>query len=38
MKDFLHYLKPHIPTMLYGFTIKFTGTIMDLLIPYILRL
>ncbi len=36
MKDFLHYLKPHIPTMLYGFTIKFTGTIMDLLIPYIL--
>lgn len=36
MKEFLHYVKPHIPTMLYGFTIKFTGTIMDLLIPYIL--
>lgn len=36
MKYFSQYLKPHVPTMLFGFSIKFTGTIMDLLIPYIL--
>lgn len=36
MKYVLRYVKPHIPTMMYGFTIKFTGTILDLMIPYIL--
>lgn len=36
MKYALRYVKPHIPRMIYGFTIKFTGTIMELLIPYIL--
>lgn len=36
MKYVLRYVKPHIPTMIFGFTIKFTGTILDLMIPYIL--
>ncbi len=36
MKHVMLYIKPHLPTMAYGFTIKFTGTIMELLIPYIL--
>lgn len=36
MKHVIQYVKPHLPTMAYGFTIKFTGTIMELLIPYIL--
>lgn len=36
MKYVARYLKPHVPTMMFGFMIKFTGTIMDLLIPYIL--
>ena len=36
MKYLIRYVKPHLPTMAYGFTIKFTGTIMELLIPYIL--
>ena len=36
MKHVIRYVKPHLPTMAYGFTIKFTGTIMELLIPYIL--
>ena len=36
MKYVIRYVKPHLPTMAYGFTIKFTGTIMELLIPYIL--
>ena len=36
MKYFLRYLKPHVLTMCFGFFIKFSGTIMDLLIPYIL--
>ena len=36
MKYIIRYVKPHLPTMAYGFTIKFTGTIMELLIPYIL--
>lgn len=36
MKYVSRYLKPHVPTMMFGFMIKFTGTIMDLLIPYIL--
>ncbi len=36
MKYCLRYLKPHVLTMIFGFAIKFSGTIMDLLIPYIL--
>ena len=36
MKYCLRYLKPHVLTMMFGFAIKFSGTIMDLLIPYIL--
>lgn len=36
MKYVIRYVKPHLHTMAYGFTIKFTGTIMELLIPYIL--
>lgn len=36
MKFFAGYLKPHVPTMAFGFLIKFSGTIVDLLIPYIL--
>ena len=36
LKYVIRYVKPHIPTMIFGFTIKFTGTILDLMIPYIL--
>lgn len=36
MNTVLKYLKPHIPTMCYGFCIKFVGTVTDLIIPYIL--
>lgn len=36
MNYVIRYVKPHISTMARGFTIKFTGTIMELLIPYIL--
>lgn len=36
MNYIIRYVKPHIRTMACGFTIKFTGTIMELLIPYIL--
>ena len=36
MKYVIRYVKPYLPTMAYGFSIKFTGTIMELLIPYIL--
>lgn len=36
MKRLLPYLKPHIPTMIFGTAVKFSGTIVDLLIPYIL--
>lgn len=32
----MRYLKPYFPRMGVGFIIKFTGTIMDLFIPYIL--
>lgn len=32
----MRYLKPYFPRMGVGFLIKFTGTIMDLFIPYIL--
>lgn len=36
MKHVIRYVKPHLATMCYGFTIKFSGTIIELLIPYIL--
>ena len=36
MNKFIHYLKPYIPKMSLGLLIKFFGTIMDLLIPWIL--
>lgn len=36
MRKILSYLKPYISRMLAGLTIKFTGTIMDLLLPWIL--
>jgi len=36
MKKILSYLKPFVPRMILGLTIKFTGTIMDLLLPWIL--
>lgn len=36
MKTILRYLKPHVPLMVLGLLIKFAGTIMDLLLPYIL--
>ena len=36
MKKIFYYLKPHVPRMTLGLSIKFLGTIMDLLLPYIL--
>lgn len=36
MKHVYQYLKPYIPRMSLGLTIKFLGTIMDLLLPWIL--
>ena len=36
MKTVLYYLKPYIPRMSLGLLIKFTGTVMDLLLPWIL--
>lgn len=36
MNTLRSYLKPHTLTMSIGFTVKFIGTIMDLLIPWIL--
>lgn len=36
MRRILSYLKPYLPKMLLGLLIKFTGTIMDLLLPWIL--
>lgn len=36
MKTVFSYLRPYVPRMLLGLVIKFTGTIMDLLIPWIL--
>ena len=32
----LHYIKPHWKQMTFGMTIKLIGTVMDLLLPYIL--
>lgn len=36
MKKVLFYLKPYIPRMSLGLVIKFIGTVMDLLLPWIL--
>ena len=36
MKDILKYLKPYVFNMIVGLTIKFTGTIVELAIPWIL--
>lgn len=36
MKTIIKYLQPHFPRMAVGFVIKFFGTVMDLLLPYIL--
>ena len=36
MKILFGYLKPQVPRMVLGFIIKFTGTIMDLFLPWIL--
>lgn len=36
MKLIYDYMKPHFARMAVGFVIKFTGTIMDLLLPWIL--
>ena len=37
MKFLIKYLRPHIPIMIFGLAIKIVGTLMDLLIPYILE-
>lgn len=36
MKKIFYYLKPYVPRMILGVTIKFVGTIMDLFLPWIL--
>ena len=36
MKMIFSYLRPYVPRMILGLSIKFTGTIMDLLIPWVL--
>ena len=36
MKFIMKYLRPHYPMMLIGLIIKIIGTVVDLLIPYIL--
>lgn len=36
MGKILSYVKPYVPRMILGLIIKFTGTIMDLLLPWIL--
>ena len=36
MKDLIKYLRPHFPRMGIGLTIKITGTIIELALPYIL--
>ncbi|SEW24270.1 ATP-binding cassette, subfamily B [[Clostridium] fimetarium] len=36
MKIIINYLKPHFNRMIVGFVIKFGGTLMDLLLPWIL--
>ena len=36
MREIFRYLKPHVPKMLGGFVFKFSGTVVELLIPMIL--
>ena len=36
MKMILRYLKPFVPRMSLGLTIKFIGSVMDLLLPWML--
>ena len=36
MREIFRYLKPHAPKMLGGFVFKFSGTVVELLIPMIL--
>ena len=36
MKTIFRYLKPFVPRMSLGLTIKFIGSVMDLLLPWIL--
>ena len=36
MKQIFKYLKPYTVNMIIGFSIKFTGTIVELAIPWIL--
>lgn len=36
MREIFRYLKPHVPKMLGGFLVKFSGTVVDLFIPMIL--
>lgn len=36
MKKVFQYLRPHVPRMIVGVMIKFTGSIMDLFLPWIL--
>ena len=36
VEEGIFYLRPYVPRMILGVTIKFTGTIMDLFLPWIL--
>ena len=36
MKTMISYIKPELKRMIWGLSIKFVGTIMDLCIPWIL--
>ena len=36
MNLIFRYMKPHFPRMVVGFMVKFSGTVMDLLLPWIL--
>ena len=36
MKRILPYLRPYVPRMSLGFAIKFIGTLLDLMIPWML--
>ena len=38
MKVILHYIKPFIPRMSVGISIKFIGAVMELLLPWIFGL
>lgn len=36
MKKVLHYIRPHLPVMVLQFFVKFSGTIVELLLPWML--